>query len=196
MQKRINLIIFLILGLGTLQAQDTYQLRTAEISISGTSSLHDWTSKTNKLTASGDLTVENGNLVDIPSLKVTVPVTSIKSEKGKIMDNKTHKALASDEHPNISFKLLELQSIDTNGNATKLVASGLLTIAGKSKTIQLTVKAKADGNGGFQFTGSKALKMTDFGIDPPTALLGTLKTGDDITVAFNLGLIKIGEKTN
>lgn len=190
MQKRINILIFLLLSLGYLQAQGSYQLRTAEISISGTSSLHDWTSKTTKLTASGDLTVENGNLVDIPSLKVTIPVTSISSEKGKIMDNKTYKALLSDEYPNITFKLQELQSIDTNGNDMKLTAKGLLTIAGKSKTVQLAVKAKADGKGGFQFTGSKAFKMTDFGIDPPTALLGTLKTGDDITVAFDISLAK------
>lgn len=195
MQKRINLLIILLLALGYLQAQETYQLRTAEISISGTSSLHDWTSQTTKLTASGDLTVENGNLVDIPNLKVNIPVTTITSEKGKIMDNKTYKALLSDEHPNITFKLQEVQSIDTNGNDVNLKAKGLLTIAGKTKTIQLAVKAKADGKGGFQFTGSKALKMTDFGIDPPTALLGTLKTGDDITVAFNISLAK-GDKEN
>ncbi len=195
MQKRINLLILLLLGLGYLQAQGTYQLRTAEISISGTSSLHDWISKTTELTASGDLIVENGNLVDIPSLQVTIPVTTIKSEKGKIMDNKTYKALLSNEHPNITFKLEELQSIETNGSNTDLMAKGLLTIAGKTKTIQLAVKAKADGKGGFQFNGSKAFKMTDFGIDPPTALLGTLKTGDDITVAFNISLAK-GDKEN
>ena len=195
MQKRINLLVLLLLSLGYLQAQESYQLRTAEISISGTSSLHDWTSKTTELTASGDLTVDNGNLVDVPALKVKIPVTSISSEKGKIMDNKTYKALLSDEYPNITFNLQELQSIDTNGNEMTLKVSGQLTIAGKAKAIQLTAKAKADGKGGFQFTGSKALKMTDFGIDPPTALLGTLKTGDDITVAYKISLAK-GEKEN
>lgn len=195
MQKRIQILVLLLLGLGYLQAQEKYQLRTAEIIISGTSSLHDWTSKTDKLTASGDLTVENGTLVDIPSLKVNIPVTSITSEKGKIMDNKTYKALMSDDHPYITFKLEDLQSIDTNGTEITLTAKGQLTIAGKTKTIQLKAKAKADGKGGFQFSGSKALKMTDFGIDPPTALLGTLKTGDDITVAFKLSLAK-GEKEN
>lgn len=195
MQKRIHLLIGLLLSFTYLQAQETFQVRTAEISISGTSSLHDWTSKTSKLTASGDLTVENGNLVDIPALTVRIPVTSIKSEKGKIMDNKTYKALQSDDHPNITFKLQDLPTIDTNANEVNLTAKGLLTIAGKTKTVQLKAKAKADGNGGFHFTGSKALKMTDFGIDPPTALLGTLKTGDDITIAYTLHLVK-GSATN
>lgn len=195
MQKRINILIFFLLSLGFLQAQEALQLRNAEISISGTSSLHDWTSQVEKVTAAGDISIEDGKLIDIPALKVTIPVSSIKSEKGRIMDNKTYKALLSEEHPNITFQLKDIPSIKTTGNDLQLTASGLLTIAGQSKTIQLTVKGKADGNGTFQFTGSKALKMTDFGVDPPKALLGTLKTGDDITVDFDLTLAK-GEKKN
>lgn len=195
MQKQINLIIFLLLGLGYLQAQGTFQLRSAEITISGTSSLHDWTSSTSKITASGDLTVEKGVLVDIPSLQLSIPVTSIKSEKGKMMDNKTYTALLSDQYPNITFKLQAVNAIDTNGNDIKIKASGLLTIAGQAKTVQLTATAKSDGNGNFSFSGSKALKMTDFGVAPPTALLGTLKTGDDITVSFKISLAT-GEKAN
>lgn len=195
MQKRINLIIFLLLGLGLVQAQGTLQLRSVEFTISGTSSLHDWTSASTTAKVSGDLNVEKGILVDIPALQLSIPVTSIKSEKGKVMDNKTHGALLSDKYPNITFKLQAINSIDTNGNEAKIKATGLLTIAGASKTVQLTVKGLNEGNGTFRFTGSKALKMTDFGIDPPTALLGTLKTGDDITVAFNLS-VATGEKEN
>ena len=190
MQKRINLLILLLLSFGYLQAQETYQLRTAEISISGTSSLHDWTSRTSELTATAVLTVENGNLIDIPSLKVTIPVLSIKSEKGKVMDNKTYKALQSDDHPTITFKLQELNSVEANGEGLDLTAMGQLTIGGNTQTIELAVKAITDDKGGFRFSGSKALKMTEFGIDPPTALLGTLKTGDDITVAFEVTLLK------
>jgi hypothetical protein len=32
--------------------------------------------------------------------------------------------------------------------------------------------------------------MTDFKIDPPTALMGTMKTGDEITISFNVKLAK------
>ena len=28
------------------------------------------------------------------------------------------------------------------------------------------------------------MKMTDYGIEPPKALLGTIKTGDDIKIIF------------
>ena len=33
--------------------------------------------------------------------------------------------------------------------------------------------------------GAQQVKMTDYGVDPPTALFGVLKTGDAITISFN-----------
>ena len=33
--------------------------------------------------------------------------------------------------------------------------------------------------------GEKKFKMTDFKIDPPKALFGTITTGDDITIKFS-----------
>jgi polyisoprenoid-binding protein YceI len=191
MQKRIQILVLLLLGLGTLQAQDAYQLRSSEIAISGTSSLHDWVSTTTKMTASGDLNVVEGALVDVSSLQLSIPVKSITSEKGKIMDGKTYKALLSDEHPNITFKLQDVKSIESEGTALLIKASGALTIAGKTKTVEVSAKAQADAKGNYRFTGKKALKMTDFGIEPPTALLGTLKTGDDITITYDLNLARV-----
>jgi len=36
--------------------------------------------------------------------------------------------------------------------------------------------------------GSVPIKMTDYGIKPPTALFGRLKTGDDVKVNFELSI--------
>jgi len=33
--------------------------------------------------------------------------------------------------------------------------------------------------------------MTEFGIEPPTAIFGTLKTGDEISIDFNVVFKKI-----
>jgi hypothetical protein len=38
--------------------------------------------------------------------------------------------------------------------------------------------------GEWVFSGSKILKMTDFNVEPPVVLMGTLKTGNEITVTF------------
>jgi len=39
-------------------------------------------------------------------------------------------------------------------------------------------------DGTIRFEGSHTMLQTDFGVDPPTALLGRLKTGDEVTVRF------------
>ena len=41
-------------------------------------------------------------------------------------------------------------------------------------------------NGEIYFQGSKSIDMTQFGITPPTALMGTLTTGKDVTITFKL----------
>jgi len=35
-----------------------------------------------------------------------------------------------------------------------------------------------------RFEGKQMIKMTDFGVKPPSALFGTLKAGTDITIYF------------
>jgi len=43
-------------------------------------------------------------------------------------------------------------------------------------------------NGEIQFTGSQELLMTDFGIDPPTAVFGTIRSKDEIRIEFDVTL--------
>ena len=43
-----------------------------------------------------------------------------------------------------------------------------------------------DGDKQFQVKGEVPLKMSDFGIDPPTAMMGTLKTGNEVVIKYNL----------
>ena len=36
------------------------------------------------------------------------------------------------------------------------------------------------------FRGELTLKMSDYEISPPTALMGTIKTGDEVTIRFSI----------
>jgi polyisoprenoid-binding protein YceI len=64
------------------------------------------------------------------------------------------------------------------------MAKGNLTIAGNQKSISFPVTATVTANG-IVFKGTTSFKMTSFGVTPPKALLGTIKTGDEITIEFN-----------
>ena len=119
-------------------------------------------------------------ILNIENLKFTIPVVSIESGNS-IMNGKTFKALKYKDFPNIEYKL---KSIDVQSD-NSLKSTGTLTVAGVSKDISFPVECNIH-NGFVNVIGSIEFKMTDFNVDPPTALMGTLKTGDDIVIAFDV----------
>jgi polyisoprenoid-binding protein YceI len=78
-----------------------------------------------------------------------------------------------------------MTSYDVQG--ANVVIAGKLTIAGKENTIEIRGTGSAD-NGVVRFKGSKVFNMTDFGVKPPSLMLGTMKVRDPVTVSFDLVL--------
>ncbi len=169
-----------------LVGQNSFTLDKSATKIEGSSNVHDWVSDATKVSASADLLIENNELVSIQSLKVTFPAKGILSTKGSIMDSKTWTALKADAYPNITYELQKVNSITKVGIYSKLNTTGKLTIAGVSKIVNIDVKAYVITNGNIQFLGEKAMQMTDFKIDPPTALFGTMTTGNDIKIKIDV----------
>lgn len=186
-----TLILMLLLAAAGVFGQGAYSIGSATMVIKGTSNLHDWESSVKEIRGKADLTIEEGKLSAINSLSVEAPVKSIKSTKGSIMDNKTYDALKADEHPKITFKLERATPLKQSGDGYSVTASGSLTIAGVNKKVDLSVKGKMDAGGNLLFSGSKKIKMTDYGIKPPTALMGTMTVGNEVEVVFSVTLKKV-----
>ena len=165
----------------SVQAQTKYGLDNSNttITIAGTSTLHDWESNVEEASGSATIVAEESKLNEIQALDVRMVVKSIKSGKNG-MDKNTYAALKESDHPAITYKLLSA-SIK---NATTATTTGDLTIAGKTRRVNMDVTYTVSASK-VDFKGEAPLKMTDFGIDPPTAMLGSIKTGDDITIRFN-----------
>lgn len=149
--------------------------------IKGTSSLHDWEmiSKTFKGSLLIDKADEEG--IDIKDINITVGVTTLISGK-KVMDKKCYNALKSDEHPNIIYKFKSIEQIilkASNTYSAKII--GTLNVAGKSRLQEIPVQIIINDDN-INIRGEKEVKMSDFDVEPPKALLGTLKTGNDITI--------------
>lgn len=171
-----------ILPLGMAAQSFTLDNAQSKLTVTGTSSLHDWEEVAEQ--KSGSLALEpGGGSPSITSLSFAVEAESLKSGKSG-MDKNTYKALNTDKYKQITYKLKNVKSISGNGSAHKLVAVGQLTISGKTNTVEIAMDLSI---GGDQVTlkGSKALKFTDFGLEPPKALMGTIKTGDEIVVHFD-----------
>jgi polyisoprenoid-binding protein YceI len=69
------------------------------------------------------------------------------------------------------------------------LAFGTLRVAGVEKEISLPL-ATTLRNGKLLVQGSVDLLMTDFGIAPPTAMMGVLKTDPKVTIRFETMLAK------
>ena len=149
--------------------------------IEGTSSIHDWRCETNEI--SGSLEIAEG-LKGVVKATVTLPSTSIDCEKAA-MTKKAASALSAQEFPTIRFTLTGA-GVTPESEGVRILANGSLELTGKAKGITVSILGKTGPGGSLRFSGSVPIAMSDFGIDPPTAMLGTLKTGDKVLVRFDL----------
>ncbi len=182
MKKLIILFALMAIGLG-LSAQIEYKLSKSSVKMAGTSTLHDWTADVTKVSGNGQLTFVNNALTAIKSLNITMTTNSIKSSKGETMDNNMMKQLKAKDNPTMTYSLTKVTSITQKGGVYYLETEGKLTIAGTTKTVNLSVTGTVSGNQ-ITFKGTKKLKMTDFKVEPPVLFLGTLKTDDNVTITF------------
>lgn len=177
-------LTLLILSLPFIgKAQDSYSLKSNRITVAGTSTLHDWESDVTKADWKGRFIIKDKKVIDVTDVKLIIPVKSIESDKGKIMDNKTYEAFKYEKNPDIVYQL---------DNATldyqKIMATGKLSMAGVSRVISLEVSYTILSNGDIQLTGVHHMDMRDYKMDPPTAVMGTIKVGEEVTIKFDLTL--------
>ncbi|MBS1560201.1 MAG: YceI family protein [Bacteroidetes bacterium] len=192
MKRSISLLALAILVVGTTQVfADKYGDKSHKMVINGTSTLHDWEAPLNNMKARADFSVVGTELTGLTSFWVECDVTSIKSEKGESMDEKIYEALKSEDNPKIVYNLSQVKSLTKKGSDFVLETVGTLKVAGKTVTIDMTVTAKVNANGEVMFSAEKKLKMSQFDMDRPSAMLGVIKAGDDVTVSFDVTMKKI-----
>lgn len=179
-----NLMIIMMLLFAPLVhgQQLTVNESNTQLSIDGTSTVHDWTIEAEQFDGKADVKIENNALQSINNLSFNVPVKSLKSGKSA-MDDNTYEALKADDHPVIKYQFRSMDNVKVDGNTTTMDTKGLLTIGGVSKIVNM--KVTADASNGIAFNGDITFKMSVFEIDPPTAVFGTIKTGDEVTIKFN-----------
>lgn len=162
------------------QAQTMALSAESSIWIDGTSNRSDWTVRANEITGA----VRAGEATAPDSLAITVASGEIKGDKGTIMNRKIIGALKSREHPEIVYRLTG--AAVSEADAGTLLTEGQLTIAGVTKTVEMEVTAEQLEGGAVRYMGMTPILFTDYGMRPPSALAGALRTGNEVTVHFDV----------
>jgi hypothetical protein len=156
------------------------------IIVKGTSNLHDWSMKTNGagIAANFSLTPGVAHVANIPSLAFNIPVNTLKSGES-LMDKRAYETLNASKNPNISFKVVGATASGENGNKSTLNVTGILTIAGNARQLTLSGNTVTGADGTVTITGAKKIKMSEFGVKPPSFMFGALKVGDELTIEYS-----------
>ncbi len=161
------------------------------ISIAGTSNIHEYTASTSAVRVTR---VQLASSVAGPAFweeivkpgaveafDIAVASATLSSPKEGV-DKNMHKALKVTEHEDITFHLRRLEP--RPGAAGGLRGIGMLQIAGVEREVTLNLTTERKG-ATLAVHGQVDILMTDFGITPPKALLGMLKTDPKVTITFD-----------
>ncbi len=197
MRKTLLTVSALMAAAATAGAQGANAIRlrldpASELTVEGTSSLHDWRCRTNKINAYVD--VDPGYTKDltkvarpIAGVKVNIVVKTLTCGNAQ-MDRNMYNTLKADENQVIKYTLSGYDVLNGSASTTSFAAktTGTLTIAGQTKTIEMNISAERLSDGKAVAEGEQTLLLTDFAIKPPSFMFGTLKVGNEIKVKFNL----------
>ncbi len=178
----------------------------SSMKIEGTSTLHDWTMVSTLVGG----TLEIGSQVDLDPAKTTLPgldgdevpikaktsitVRSLKSH-ATAMDNVCQDAMDAKQFPRIEYQLTKLALKKTEhkvGAPWEFMSLGELAIHGVTNKVIMPVTLERLDDARLRVKGAVPLKMTTFGVKPPSPAigLGAIKTGDDVKLSFEWLVVK------
>lgn len=170
--------------------------------LEGDSTFHAYSSQATEIVVKGELLstlnlpktfADYSKQQDLPpqanGMSLIIPIKGLKSGTEGLDDN-MYEALKEPEHPKIMFTLIDYKLNSkpvASGKSAyhKVRAKGRLSLAGVTRIIDLSVDLRLTKNQ-VHLVGQKQLKMTDFGISPPTFMFGMFSTADEIDIKFDL----------
>ena len=160
--------------------------------LEGTSNVRDWRCQATSLDASVDVDDANARgistsaLARLRQVQVRVATHALKCGRSQ-MDNIMYKALHVDDEPDCRQIIGRFDVVGQPGDGDhSLVMQGTLRIAGRERVVRMPVVVEQERDGSLRAQGSLPILMTDYGINPPTALFGVLRTENRIVVKFDL----------
>lgn len=166
-------------------------VKPSRLFLKGTTNVNKFTCDCEDQFVFQELEVEVGDAASrFQNARLGMTTRKFNCKNGK-MDRDLQKALKAEEHPKILIELLEARHKPEHLNNPEagwfdVEAKVNLTITNVTKVKRIKAQARRISENQFALKGSEAVQMTEFGIDPPTAMFGLIKVDDLITFHFDL----------
>lgn len=175
----------------TIAAADApLAVQSGKVTIAGTSNIHEYSASTTSVRIVSVKLGESATPADlrdnplkpgaIQAFEIAIAASTLTSGKDGL-DKNMWKALKAGECPDITFTLTRFDLTGEPAGAAKAI--GLLRIAGVEREVALQITTKP-GDGTLAIQGHLDLLMTDYGVKPPVAMMGMLKTDPKVTISF------------
>jgi polyisoprenoid-binding protein YceI len=158
--------------------------------VDGTSTVRAFTCSTTGFTAK----IESENPQSIAALMlgtkvVRTVVADFPTDKldcrNGTMNEHMRKAIKAEDNPTIEFRLGSYDMLTSEGQI-KGQLRGTLVMGGVEKPVVIDATAKPEGEGRLRVAGTTKLRMTEWGLKPPTLMFGTMKVNENVQVGFDL----------
>jgi polyisoprenoid-binding protein YceI len=155
--------------------------------VDGTSTVRSWHCESNRAEGTAaTATVDVDKLGAVSSAELTVPVATLDCRNTTMNGHMRH-ALNADANPQIRFHATSVQVTAAGAEQGSARLAGDLTISGQSKPVTINATLARE-NGQLRVRGSKQINMTEWGVHPPSLMLGTMKVAPAVTVGFDVVL--------
>ncbi|MGQ0649385.1 MAG: YceI family protein [Gemmatimonadaceae bacterium] len=119
----------------------------------------------------------------IGSVTLTIPADKLDCRNGT-MTGHMLKAIKAADNATITFNVGSY-SLTSAARGVDVTLEGTLTLGGVAKEVTINAAAKTGPDGALQVTGTYELNMRDYGLKPPSLMLGTMRVHDKVTVGFD-----------
>jgi len=187
---RKSLVLGAILAVPALAAAALAPLSLqpgSRVWVDGTSTARAWHCESTRAVGTAAAgTTELAQLSSVGSASVTVPVGTLDC-RNATMNGHMRNALKADQAPEIRFRASSVSVAATGADEGTVAMTGTLSIAGQERPVTINGTVVRE-NGQLRVRGSKRITMTEWGVRPPSLMLGTMKVNPAATVGFDVVL--------
>lgn len=192
----ILLFVSLLFQVAPASAQGSARLLLNEESrlwIEGSSSVNTFACEARQLSGEGTHlspppSTDGTPVVHPARAAVSVPVRAFECGR-KRMNQDLYATLRASVYPEIRYEVDSVTVAAAPDSATglyRLWVVGRLTIGDTERRLETAFEGEPLPDGRLRARGSQPLMMTDFGIEPPSALFGLIQARDHIVIRFDL----------